>query len=183
MPTGYQIKKQDAAYFVTWTVIGWADVFIKGTYRNILIDALNYSTENKGLQIFAYVIMSNHVHLIVRAQNHDLSSIIGSIKRFTCNQIIQAIKTGPESRREWLLPLFRGAGEKNKRNEKYQFWIQGNHAEEVYSLKFTLCKMNYIHNNPVKAGLVLQPHDFLYSSARDYAGMPSPVKIVALGAD
>jgi len=82
-----------------------------------------------------------------------------------------------------MLPIFKSAGEKNPRNTNYQVWQQNNHAEEVYSPKFTLSKIKYIHNakhpsdNPVEEGFVERPEDYLYSSAKDYAGMKSPVDV------
>jgi len=76
-----------------------------------------------------------------------------------------------------MLPIFKAAGEKNIRNTNFQIWQQNNHAEEVYSPKFTLSKIKYIHNNPVEEGFVERPEDYLYSSAKDYSGMKSPVNV------
>ena len=87
------------------------------------------------------------------------------------------IQDAVESRREWLLPIFREAGKKNPRNKKFQIWQQDNHPEEVYSPKFTLSKIKYIHSNPIEEGFVSRPEDYLYSSANDYAGMRGPVKV------
>ena len=66
--------------------------------------------------------------------------------------------------------IFRKAGEDNTRNKNAQFWRQDNHPKECYSPAFTVQKLTYIHNNPVEAGFVAKPEDYLYSSARDYAG-------------
>ena len=93
------------------------------------------------------------------------------------------IKDSSDSRKEWLLPIFKEAGEKNPRNKNFQVWQQDNHPEEVYSPKFTLSKIKYILNaqhpadNPVDEGFVSRPEDYLYSSAKDYAGMKGPVKV------
>jgi putative transposase len=76
--------------------------------------------------------------------------------------------------------MFKGSAEKHSRNKNYQLWQQNNHAEEVYSPKFTLSKVKYIHNNPVEAGLVDRPQDYLYSSAVDYAGEKGPVNVSLL---
>ena len=70
--------------------------------------------------------------------------------------------------------------EKHSRNKKFQLWQQHNHPEEVYSPKFTLSKIKYIHNNPVDAGLVDRPEKYYYSSATDYAGDNGHVKITLL---
>ena len=68
-----------------------------------------------------------------------------------------------------MLELFRKAGAANSRNSEYQFWRQDNHPMELYSAAFIFQKLNYIHNNPVEAGIVDRPEHYLYSSARDYA--------------
>jgi REP element-mobilizing transposase RayT len=69
MPTGYQIKEQDQLYFITLQVVDWVDVFTRQVYRDIVIENLKYCQEHKGLVIYAYVIMSNHIHLLVQSSN------------------------------------------------------------------------------------------------------------------
>ena len=67
-----------------------------------------------------------------------------------------------------MLSIFRNEGEKNSRNTNYQFWRQDNQPQELYSPAFIFQKMNYIHNNPVQAGIVERPEHYLSSSAKDY---------------
>ena len=113
--------------------------------------------------------MSNHLHLIVSAKNNDLSDVLRDFKKFTSKQIIAAIENiRHESRRDWMLNIFRVQGEKNSRNKTYQFWLQDNQPQELYSPAFIFQKINYIHNNPVEAGIVEKPEHYLYSSAKDY---------------
>ena len=177
MPSAYQIDKQDGAYFLTSTIVGWVDLFIRDSYKQLIAESLNYCVDNLKLQIYAYVIMPSHLHMIANAKNDDLSKVIGSFKKFTSRELMKKIVTSQESRRNWMLPIFKKAGEENPRNKNYQIWQQKNHAEEVYSPKFTLSKINYIHKNPVEEGFVERPEDYLYSSAKDYCGMKSPVKV------
>jgi len=113
--------------------------------------------------------MSNHVHLGVSAKNNDLSDILRDFKKFTSKEIIKAIaKNEHESRKDWMLAIFKEQGAKNSRNTNYQFWRQDNQPKECYSSEFTVQKLNYIHNNPVEAGIVDKAEEYLYSSARDY---------------
>ena len=177
MPTGYQILKQDASYFLTMQVVEWVDIFSRKRYRDILCDSLNFCSEKKGLQIFSYVIMSNHCHMLARAANGNLSNVIRDLKKHTCNRIIESVINEPESRREWMLDLFQKAASKHKRNEHYQFWTHENNAQEIYSQDFTLQKIIYIHNNPVRAGLVNRPEEYIYSSAKNYVGEIGIVKV------
>ena len=113
--------------------------------------------------------MSNHVHLIISAKDGNLSDILRDFKKFTSKSIIAAIETSKEeSRKNWMLWIFKKAGEKNSRNSSYQFWRQDNHAIQLDTVLFTLDKLNYLHSNPVKAGIVDKPEEYLLSSARDY---------------
>ena len=75
-----------------------------------------------------------------------------------------------ESRREWLLDRFWFAGANDKRIKNYRFWQEGNYVEEIYTMEFLMQKLNYIHQNPVRAEIVARPKDYLYSSALNYAG-------------
>lgn len=166
---GYKIRNQAAIHFITFAVVEWIDVFTRRQYRDIVLDSIRHCQTEKGLQLHAWCIMSNHLHLIVSAKNHDLSDILRDFKKFTSKQIIKAIKTNQhESRKDWMLKIFREEGSKNSRNKNYQFWRQDNQPQELYSPAFVFQKINYIHNNPVEAGIVERPEHYLYSSAKDY---------------
>ncbi|MGI8636289.1 MAG: REP-associated tyrosine transposase [Segetibacter sp.] len=166
---GYKIRDQYAVHFITFGVIEWIDVFTRRTYANIVLQSLVYCINNKGLKLHGWCIMSNHLHLIVSTANGNLSDILRDFKKFTSKQIITAVETNKqESRRNWMLWIFKKAGEKNSRNKEYQFWQQDNHAIQLETVEFTLDKLNYMHNNPVKAGIVDKAEEYLLSSARDY---------------
>ena len=87
--------------------------------------------------LYGYVIMSNHIHLIVQSKEGKRSDLIRDLKKITSKNILEAIKTEPESRREWMLDLFKKAIESHSRNKNYQFWQYGNYAEEIYT--YILC--------------------------------------------
>jgi REP element-mobilizing transposase RayT len=162
MTTGYQIKDQKATYFLTFQIVDWVDVFTRKIYKDIIIDSFKYSIENKGLQIFAYVIMSNHVHLVAQSSTGQLSDNIRDIKKFTSKKIIETMVNIPESRKEWALNRFKINASQRKVNKFYQVWTHENHAILLYSNKFIRQMIEYIHNNPVKAGIVEKPEDYLY---------------------
>ena len=167
---GYQIRNQYSTYYLTLTIVGWADVFSRKVYKDIIIDSLAYCQKEKGLILYNFVIMSNHLHLVAAAKegSKGLSAIIGDFKRHTAKQIIKTIKTQPESRREWLLMVFEYHAKFNSNNSNYQVWIQHNHPIELISPKWIQQKLNYSHQNPVRAGIVSEPHHYLYSSASNY---------------
>ena len=178
MSTGYTIDEQDGLYFVTFQVVKWIDIFTRKIYRNIVIDSLRFCQQNKDLEIYAFVVMSNHLHLLLKSGRSELSNTIKEIKSFTAKEILKAINTESESRREWMLNLFEFSAKQHKRNEKYQVWTHENHAELVYSNQFMDSKINYIHENPVRAGLVENPEEYLYSSARNYAGLDGLLDVI-----
>jgi len=120
MPTGYQIKEQSKAYYLTLQVVYWIDVFMQKSYKDIVIDSLRYCQQHKSLEIYAYVIMSNHLHLLVRSGNEDLSGTLRDFKKFTSKAIVDAIETGQESRKEWILRLFAHAAKRQNKHGTYQ---------------------------------------------------------------
>ena len=180
MPHAYQIHKPDSAYYLTLTAVEWVDAFMRREHKQILCDSLNYCVDVKGLEIFAYVIMSSHMHMIARAKEGNLSDIIRDFKKFTSAMLIKDFKSGTESRRDWMLERFKTGGAKEKKKSTNQVWQYNNHAIEVISPKLTFSKILYIHNNPVEAGLVGRAEEYLFSSAQDYSGQKGPVKVTTL---
>lgn len=168
-----KITEPQGFYFLTFTVVEWVDVFTRPQYRQIIIDSFKFCQLKKGLRIHAYVIMTNHIHCILSRQNDapTLSEIIRDFKKFTAHQLLIAIQKPAESRRDWMIPIFKKAGANNPNNTHFQFWIQDNNPLEVYSLKFVLQKIHYIHQNPVRAGFVFNAHEYPYSSAAVYEGL------------
>ncbi len=161
--------KDNKSYYISMTVVRWIDIFSRKSQRDIFINSLKFCIANEDLKVYAYCIMSNHVHLIVNSNEpFQLSDTIRDLKKFTSKAMITEIIDGKESRREWLLQLFRQEGLQDCKNKNYKVWQTGNHAIELYGEKFTWVKINYIHYNPVKAGLVDQPDHWSYSSASNY---------------
>ena len=165
MSRKYKFHNPEGLYFVSFAVKEWIDVFTRNEYKDILLDSLRYCQKNKGLEIFAWCLMTNHVHLIIRAkEGYLLQNILRDFKRFTSNNIVEAIKESlQESRKEMFLQKF-------VTKEGVQFWGTDNHPIELWSNEVIDQKLNYLHNNPVEEGLVFRPEQYVYSSAIDYAG-------------
>lgn len=180
MSRAWKIKNPDGIYFITFAVVEWIDVFTRKQYKDELIKSIHYCQKNKGLELFAWCVMSNHVHLLARAkEGYHLSNILRDLKKYTAVQILQQIANNSfESRKNWMLWIFKSAGQKNSNNTHYQFWRQDNHPVEMLSMEVFYQKINYIHMNPVVEGAVDQPEHYLYSSARDYAGMKGLLSLV-----
>src|SRR3954463_2880926 len=111
---GYKIRDEYGVYYITFADVEWVDVFSRRMYADIVIDSLKFCIENKQLKLFAWCIMSNHVHFILQSASGTLSATIRDLKKFTSSSIINMIKENKqESRKNWMLWIFKKAGEKN----------------------------------------------------------------------
>ena len=184
MSNRYKFHDNSEVYFVSFSVVDWIDVFTRNEYREVVVDSIKYCIENKGLRVHAWVIMSNHVHLLLSAQEHSgnsLSAIMRDMKKYTAMQLIKMINENPqESRKDWLLYRFEKAGKYNSNNINFQFWRQDNHPIQMQDAKQCYNTTEYIHNNPVKAGWARTTPDFPWSSAIDYNNGTGLIPIVLL---
>lgn len=161
MSRNYKFLNKEGAYFVSFATVYWIDVFTRLKYFQILINSLDYCRKNKGMILFAYCIMPNHVHLILRSANNDPSGLMRDFKGFTSRMLLNSIYENPkESRKAWMLEMFKKAGSTRSNVQDMQFWQQNNHPIEIWSQKVFEQKLNYIHNNPVVAGFVLESTDW-----------------------
>ena len=169
MSRKYKFHEKEGAYFISFAVVNWIDVFTRMEYFNIITESLNYCRKNKGMLIFGYCIMPSHIHLIFRSADAKPSELMRDFKGFTSKRLLQAIKENKqESRREWMLEQFEASGKLKSNVKHYQFWQQDNHPIEIWSNHVFEQKLNYIHENPVKSGFVYASWDWKYSSARNY---------------
>jgi len=165
--------KSNDLYYITITVVNWIDIFTRDCYRLIVTNNLAFCQQNKGLRIFEYVLMTNHLHMIVQSDEKPLSDILRDFKSYTAKQLFMAISENPqESRKELLLKTFKREGFINPLNKAIQIWQNGNYPMVLFSKDMIKQKINYIQQNPVRAGMVAEPHHYLYCSASPY----SPLK-------
>ena len=175
MSRKYKFHNPDGVYFVSFAVQGWVDVFTRNEYKNIVVENLAYCQAHKGLEIFAWCIMTNHLHLIVRAEEgFSLPDILRDFKKFTSKAVRKAIvENQGESRKEWLLKQFETA-------EGDHFWRADNKPIELWSNAVIDQKLNYLHQNPVEEGLVFRAEHYMYSSAIDYAGEKGMLDVIVI---
>jgi putative transposase len=178
MSTKYKFRDDEQIYFVSFATINWIDVFTRRIYKDILVESLAFCQKEKGLEIYAWCIMSNHIHLIIGTNKSPLAGIMRDLKKYTSVKILEAIENNiQESRREWMLWMFERAGKRNGNNKKYQFWQQNNKPIELSNAEMARQKLDYLHFNPVEAGFTSEPEEYWYSSARDYAGKKGLLEI------
>jgi putative transposase len=165
----YKVGEDAIPHFVTFTVVGWIDVFSREQYKELFLESLKYCQENKNMIIHAWVIMTNHVHLIISSKSNKIEFIVRDLKKYTSKQIIKAIQeNNSESRKEWMLNIFNYVGKNNNNNKEFQFWKQDYHPIELNSAALIKQRLNYLHENPIRSGLVWEAWHFKYSSAIDY---------------
>lgn len=170
MSSHYKVHDHLMPHFVTSTVVGWVDALSREVYKEIICKSLLFCCDEKGLVLHAWVIMNNHIHLVISAApGFEIGNIMRDFKKFTSKKIIAAIAANPqESRKEWMLNMFGYAGRNNNSNEENQFWQQDYHPIALDTSEKTLQRLNYLHENPVRAGIVWQAEHYKYSSAVDY---------------
>ncbi len=169
MTNSYRVFTDDHyAYFVTWTMVDWLPLFGESVYRQIVLDSLNYLRTNKHTQLNAFVVMLSHIHAILWPNDGiNLSDVTRDFKRFTSRKISrEAQRLGSNQ----FISVFENARLANRAQDisQYQVWQEGSHPEAIFTEKFARQKMDYIHLNPVRAGLVQTADEWLYSSARAY---------------
>lgn len=170
MSTEYRFTDKRGVYFTTSTVVGWADVFTKDIYREILLDSIRFCQRNQGLQVHAWVLMTNHLQYVYSCKGpQDPALVLNNIKSFTAVKLIDAIINNPkESRKEYLLNVFEAEGKKSSSNYRFKFGEHENHPVLLDNDLIFNQKLNYLHWNAVTAGFVTEPWHWKYSSAIDY---------------
>jgi len=167
----YKITQQNAPHFVTLTVLHWIPVFTRPQTVSILLDSLTFLMKD-GLKVYAYVILENHLHLIV--QSELLGKDIARFKTHTSKQIIRYLVQHNVRAILDQLMFYKKA---HKHDRAYQFWQEGSHPELTQGEDMMYQKVEYIHQNPVKRGYVDKASHWRYSSARDYEGMTGLINV------
>ena len=171
----YKIYEPTHPHFVTCTILHWIPIFTKKETTQIVLDSLNYLKESDNMKLYAYVILENHLHMIMSSD--DISKTIQKFKRYTAKHIIQLLKTHNVITILEQLEFYKKA---HKHNNNYQLWQEGFQPKLIQSDKMFTDRVNYIHYNPVKRGYVDEPTHWRYSSARDYEGIKGLIEIERL---
>lgn len=163
MRSRYTIVESEGVYFLTATIVNWLPVIIGEAACSVIVESLRFCRKNKGLRLYAYVIMENHLHLVAEAP--ELSRCMQSFKQYTARGLLRlAQATG----KEWQLYQFDYCKKAYKYHSQYQVWQEGSHPQLIQGDEMLRQKISYIHNNPVRRGYVDLPEHWRYSSARNY---------------
>lgn len=147
--------------YFTATIYEWKHVLAHDECKDIVIDSLRFLVTSKWIVLNAFVIMSNHIHLIWQPMfGFSPSNIQSSFMKYTAQQLKRLL----EKRNSKLLSSLLV----NKEDRKYQVWKRRPLSVELSTPAVFDQKLNYIHYNPVKAGLCFNPEGYYYSSAAFY---------------
>ena len=174
---------QKTCSYLTFNTVDWVDIFVRPVYKQVIADALNNFINQKGLIVYSWCLMSNHLHLIADCKaTTTLALFERDFKRHTTTAILEAIDVEPDLRRQWMLQRFEHSSQSLKRIEKFQLWQNCSNPtliefKQVYKLQERIL---YVHENPVRDRIVARPEDYLYSSAIDYAGKKGLVNVTVI---
>ena len=168
----YKFHEEHFPYFVTSSILEELPLFTKPQLAQILLKQFEFLQKEREVDVYAYVIMSNHFHAVVKGEN--LVKKLRLAKSYTARQMLEVLKIQGHSR--WLR-TFKNKKHSYKIGRNYQVWQEGLHPKQLSTFKMVHQKIQYIHANPVKSGFVDEPADWRYSSARNYLGMQGVIPI------
>ena len=168
----YKIYEQTHPHFITCTVLHWIPIFTRTETTDIIFDSLRYLQKSDNLKIYAYVILENHLHLIVSSDN--LAKSMTNFKKYTARKIIDLLKKQNVKTILEQLSFYKKA---HKVTAEYQLWQEGIAPKLIQGEKMMIERINYIHNNPIKRAYVDVAYHWRYSSARNYEGVQGLMEV------
>ncbi len=163
MKSRYKVKDTEFPYFVTSTCVDWIPIFRNESYAELLLKNISFYQAKYEMIIVAYVIMPEHFHMIAACD--QLSKSLQSLKSYTAKKFLEML--GKEKDQS-TLTRFKARKSPHKTKSEYQFWQEGFHPKQISNNLILRQKIDYIHMNPVKRGLVELPEDWKFSSAEFY---------------
>jgi len=170
--TRYRIFETEFPYFLTCTSVGWLPVFTRKEAVEIIFDSWRYAQRERHFNLFGYVILENHLHLI--GSSPELSVVMQGFKSYTARQIVDLLERRAA---HVLLRQLRAHKLRHKVQSEYQVWQEGSEPKQIGTEEVMWQKLEYMHNNPVERGYVDDPLHWRYSSARNYAGQPGLIEV------
>ncbi len=171
--TRYRIFTEESPYFLTCTVVAWLPVFAHPQCVEIVLESWRFLQRERGVRIFGYVILENHLHWIAAADG--LSEYVGRFKSYTARRIIDRLAQEGFSTLREELRFFKL---RHKTDQTFQLWQEGSHPQQIQNEEMMRQKLEYMHANPVRRGYVDDPVHWRYSSARTYAGEKGLIDVV-----
>lgn len=168
----YKIYETHFPYFLTSTIADGIPLLSDPEIAQFILDGLVYMQKSRNVEIYAYVIMENHIHFIAR--DEELIQTIQNFKSFTAHQIVDFLQ---ERNRYRILKQLKRAKLRHKSQSHYQIWQEGYHPKQMTTPEMMIQKIEYIHDNPVNRGYVDVPEHWRYSSMRNYMGLEALIPV------
>jgi putative transposase len=170
----------DACFFLTFNIVDKIDLFVRPAYKQVIADSLNHFIHTQGLHLYAWCLMSSHLHLVLRTRDGAAPAYFErDFKKLTTPSLIKTIEVEMDLRREWMFQRFEEYGKSLRRLDKYHLWQNCSSPLRIENgqPRLVMDRISHIHENPVREGIVDQPESYLFSSARDYAGIRGLVAV------
>ncbi len=163
MPKRFRIE--GSIFYITSNIYHRMKIFTRPSFIIPIIDSLNYYRYQYSSKLLGYVIMPDHIHLLIWPQNEqNVTDFMRDIKRFTSGRITRQAKL--EGKIDWV-KKFEESGDETSRAE-FKVWQDSFWEQDIYTRKFLEQKLNYIHLNPVRAGIAETAESYFYSSYGNY---------------
>ncbi|MFP8487582.1 REP-associated tyrosine transposase [Gracilimonas sp. Q87] len=172
----YKIHKEHYPYFLTSSIVDGIPLFKNPIIVQFILDALIFLQTKREVELNAYVVMENHMHLI--AKGEELAKHVKNFKAFTAHQVIASLNENNSVR---TLRSLQRAKLEHKTESKYQVWQEGFHPKQLFTYEILAQKLEYVHFNPVKRGYVDDPAHWRYSFARNYMGKEGLIPVTVFG--
>jgi REP element-mobilizing transposase RayT len=163
-PPMFLISRKTPAFYFTAVAHHRLPIFKTDRLKKVVCDAFAEARANHGVLILAYVIMPDHVHLLVRSEK-EMKDVLRLLNGISARRVIQFLREN-----NFASSLFKLRGEVRERNHKHSVWHHHTDSLEIFGEDTFRQKVEYIHLNPVRAGIVGDPFEYRFSSARQWAG-------------
>lgn len=163
--TGRNKIPKEGIFFITTTAVNFLNVFKIPNCCDLLIKNIIYYKKKYNFRILAFVIMPSHFHWIIEpdVNKGTISEIMRDIKKYSAWDIMEYL----DQNNKLNNAIFTEAAE-NLKKQNRRFWMKGFYDEAIRNADMLWSRVDYIHNNPIKAKLVEKPEDYIYSSAQNY---------------
>jgi REP element-mobilizing transposase RayT len=170
----------DACYFLTLNTVNKIDLFVRPAYKQVIADALNHFVRAQGLNLYAWCLMSSHLHLVLRTKDAAAPAFFErDFKKYTTPALLKTIEMEMDLRRDWMLQRFEEYSRSLRRLEKFNLWQNCSSPLRIdqEQPRLLMDRIIHVHENPVREAIVDQPEAYLFSSARDYVGIRGLVEV------
>jgi REP element-mobilizing transposase RayT len=170
----------DACYLLTLNIVDKIDLFVRPAYKQVIADALNHFIRTQSLNLYSWCLMSSHLHLVLRTKDGSAPAYFErDFKKYTTPALLKTIEVEMDLRRDWMLQRFEEYSKSLRRLEKFHLWQNCSSPFRIENgqPRLLMDRIAHVHENPVREGIVDQPESYLFSSARDYAGIRGLVAV------